>query len=177
MYHLDLDHLLHRPLARLFDSGIVEDAQARKEFGEIAERTATAVEGFDGLTWTYCHGDCHGFNARIKGTGEAVFFDFDDGGPGYLAYDLGVFLWAKVSFGRRLTDRWQAFLEGYRSIRPISPADFEAAHRFVIVRHFWLMGEYASRASEWGTDAVGWIAGETNFLRSWETKHFENRLL
>ncbi len=176
-YQLNLEHLLHRPLARIFDSGIVEDAQVRRKFEEIAERTAAAIEAFDGLTWTHCHGDCHGFNARINAAGEAVFFDFDDSGPGHLAYDLSVFLWAKISFGRKLTNMWHAFLEGYRSIRPVTPMDFEAVHRYVIVRHFWLMGEYASRAPEWGTDAVGWIAGETNFLRSWEAEHFEDRLL
>jgi Ser/Thr protein kinase RdoA (MazF antagonist) len=48
------------------------------------------------LTWTHCHGDCHGFNARISDAGSAAFFDFDDGGPGYLAYDLSVFLWDKA---------------------------------------------------------------------------------
>ena len=62
-------------------------------------------------------------------------------------------------------------------MRPISPDDFEAAHRFVIVRHFWLMGEYASRAQEWGSNAVGWVATEANFLKTWETEQFVDRLL
>jgi Ser/Thr protein kinase RdoA (MazF antagonist) len=48
------------------------------------------------LTRTHCHGDCHGFNARISDAGNAAFFDFDDGGPGYLAYDPSVFLWDKA---------------------------------------------------------------------------------
>ena len=163
VYRLDLEHLLHRPLARIFDSGIVEDAEVRSDLESIAARTGKAIEAFPNLSWTYCHGDCHGFNSRINDAGEAVFFDFDDGGPGYLAYDLSVFLWAKVSFGRKLTAMWDAFVEGYRAARPISPNDFEAAHRFVIVRHFWLMGEYASRAQEWGSNAVGWVATEANF--------------
>ncbi len=176
LYQLDLEHLLHRPLAQIRDSGIVEEAPALCDLGQIAERTATAIKAFSSLTWTYCHGDCHGSNSRINGAGEAVFFDFDDGGPGYLAYDLAVFLWAQVSFGRSLTPMWAAFVDGYRSIRPITPDDFEAAIRFVIVRHFWLMGEYASRAREWGSNSVGWIAREVTFLRTWETERFVGRL-
>ncbi|MBB4483309.1 hypothetical protein GGE46_005930 [Rhizobium etli] len=62
-------------------------------------------------------------------------------------------------------------------MRPITPEDFEAALRFVIVRHFWLMGEYASRAQEWGIEAVGWIARGANFLKTWETERFVDRLL
>jgi Ser/Thr protein kinase RdoA (MazF antagonist) len=170
-YRLDLDHLLRRPLARIRDSGLVEDPKVLEQLEAIAERTAAAIEEMEGLTWTYCHGDCHGFNARIDDAGEAVFFDFDDSGPGYLAYDLAVFLWAKVSFGRELTAMWHEFLDGYQSVRTVPEADLQAVTRFVIVRHIWLMGEYASRAQEWGSNAVGWVAGEGDTLARWETDH------
>ncbi|MBY5739022.1 phosphotransferase enzyme family protein [Rhizobium leguminosarum] len=176
LYRLDLEHLLHRPLARIGDSGVLDDADVSGDLEEIAARTAKAIEAFSDLTWTYCHGDCHGFNARINDAGEAVFFDFDDGGPGYLAYDLSVFLWAQTSFGRSSTAMWDAFVDGYRAVRPITPDDFEAAHRFVITRHIWLMGEYASRAQEWGSETIGWIAREANFLRQWETQRCVDRL-
>ncbi|KAA0701162.1 kinase [Neorhizobium sp. P12A] len=177
LYRLDLEYLLWRPLARIRESGIVEDAEVYADLERIAGDTGKAIEAFGNLTWTYCHGDCHGFNSRINEVGEAVFFDFDDSGPGYLAYDLSVFLWANVSFGRNSTRRWGAFIEGYRAVRPITPADFEAALHFVIVRHFWLMGEYAARANEWGSNTVGWIARETNFLKMWETEQLLDRLL
>ncbi|WP_064686260.1 phosphotransferase enzyme family protein [Rhizobium bangladeshense] len=176
IYRLDLEHLLHRPHAVIRDSGVVQDADILSDLESIAARTAKAIEACENLTWIHCHGDCHGFNARINDRGEAVFFDFDDGGPGYLAYDLSVFLWAKVSFGRTLTPMWTAFIDGYRAIRPITPQDFEAAFRFVIVRHFWLMGEYASRANEWGSNAVGWIASQADFLKRWEVERLADRL-
>ena len=176
LYQLDLEHLLHRPLARIRESGIVEETSVLSELADIAKRTEAAIKQFSNLTWTYYHGDCHGFNSRINEAGDAVFFDFDDGGPGYFAYDLAVFLWAQVSFGRASTPAWAAFLNGYRSIRPITPDDFEAAFRFVIVRHFWLMGEYASRSREWGSNSVGWIAEGVTFLRTWETERILGRL-
>ncbi|MGV7217191.1 phosphotransferase enzyme family protein [Bradyrhizobium sp. UFLA05-112] len=177
LYKLDLDHLLRRPLARIRDSNILEIAGAHiGDLEAIAARTAERIETLDHLTWTHCHGDCHGFNARISDAGDAVFFDFDDGGPGYLAYDLSVFLWAKLSFGRKLYTMWDVFIDGYRTIRPIAPDDFEAAHAFVIVRHFWLMGEYASRTREWGSEPVKWVAREVEFLRAWETDRLADRL-
>ena len=41
-----------------------------------------------------CHGDTHGFNNHVytdaEGVRRAAFFDFDDAGPGFLAYDLCV---------------------------------------------------------------------------------------
>ncbi|MCP3466231.1 phosphotransferase enzyme family protein [Bradyrhizobium sp. CCGUVB23] len=178
LYRLDLDHLLRRPLARIRKSGLLEDASAEAaDLEAIATRTTERIEAHNELTWTHCHGDCHGSNAFITEAGEADFFDFDDGGPGYLAYDLSVFLWAKVSFGRKLHAVWHAFVDGYRSVRPITQSDFEAAHAFVIVRHFWLMGEYASRTREWGTELTKWVAREGEFLRAWEREQLDGRLL
>jgi Ser/Thr protein kinase RdoA (MazF antagonist) len=176
LYRLDLDHLLRRPLARVQEFRSVVKTSAGSDLEEIAARAAEKIETFDDLTWTHCHGDCHGFNARITDAGKAAFFDFDDGGPGYLAYDLSVFLWAKISFGRKLFPMWDSFVDGYRSVRPITETDLEAAHVFVIIRHIWLMGEYASRAREWGSEPVNWITRELEFLKSWEKERLANRL-
>jgi hypothetical protein len=38
------------------------------------------------------------------------------------------------------------------------------------------MGEYASRAREWGSEPVSWIARELEFLRSWEDERLADRL-
>ena len=176
LYRLDLDHLLRQPLARVQEFRNLMNAGASTDLENIAARAAERIETFADLTWTHCHGDCHGSNARINDTGDAAFFDFDDGGPGYLAYDLSVFLWAKISFGRKLHVMWHAFVDGYRTVRPITAMDFEAAHVFVIIRHIWLMGEYASRAREWGSEPVNWVTREFEFLKSWEAERLANRL-
>ncbi|CCE02030.1 phosphotransferase [Bradyrhizobium sp. STM 3809] len=177
LYRLDLEHLLLRPLTRVRQHLRLIDADDGGFLQDIADRTAARIAAMDGLTWTHCHGDCHGFNTRIGPDGMAVFFDFDDGGPGYLAYDLSVFLWAKLSFGRRFHAAWHAFVDGYRSVRPISAADYEAAHAFVVVRHFWLMGEQASRAREWGSENVRWVTQQRDFLEGWEAEQLAGRLL
>jgi Ser/Thr protein kinase RdoA (MazF antagonist) len=88
--------------------------------------------------------------------GQAVFFDFDESGPGYLAYDLAVFLFNCVLYDRKDHASWRAFIEGYRFIRQLSRADFEAAHLFVPFVGILLAGEYASRIHEWGRQAAVW---------------------
>jgi hypothetical protein len=134
-------------------------------------RLSASVAAVGNLSWTLCHGDCHGGNARIAvdgpRAGQAIFFDFDDGGPGYLAYDLAVYLWANAFFQRQGFAMWHAFIDGYRSIRTIPPPDFDAVHLFVPIRHIWLIGEYAGRIAEWGSEAVpaDWVASKWTSCR------------
>jgi hypothetical protein len=74
---------------------------------------------------------------------------------------------------------WHAFIDGYRSIRAITPTDFEAAHLFVPIRHIWLMGEYAGRIAEWGSNAVPveWLVKQVDVLQDWENERLSSRLL
>jgi len=105
--------------------------------------------------------------------GQAVFFDFDESGIGYLAYDLAVFLFVCVRYDRKdHAPSWRAFIEGYRSVRQLSRADFEAAHLFVPFVGIWFAGEYASRIHEWGRQAVpvDWFAEHLDFMLSWENE-------
>ena len=155
------------------------------EFAALAERLAERITALDAqLTKTRCHGDCHGLNARIATAGprpgEAAFFDFDDGGPGPLAYDLAVHLWAQISFGRRRHAIWHAFQEGYRRVRPIAPADEAAILPFVAIRHIWLLGQYAHKAgSEWGMEHLPEpiLRRELAFLLAFERERLGPRLL
>jgi Ser/Thr protein kinase RdoA (MazF antagonist) len=108
-----------------------------------------------------------------------VFFDFDESAPGYLAYDIAVFLWCCVIFERKGHAFWHAFVEGYRSNRQLPHADFEAAHLFVPIRHIWLLGEWASHVPEWGSQAVpaDWIAAQLDFMLAWEKEKLAPGLL
>jgi Ser/Thr protein kinase RdoA (MazF antagonist) len=179
-YRLDLDHLLHRQVAAVAELTEVPE-KARLYFSELSSRLDTSVRALEDLSWTRCHGDCHGANARIvtdgPEAGQARFFDFDDGGFGYLAYDLAVHLWAQTSFQRHRHAIWLAFIDGYRSIRPIAPQDFRAVALFVPIRHIWLMGEYAGRVTEWGTETMTWLGQQEVFLRAWEAEKLSPSLL
>ena len=181
-YRLDCDYLLHRPLSDILAIEDLSDS-VRTAFVDLTARLSGALAKWDGLSWTRCHGDCHGYNAHIAlqgpHAGQAVFFDFDDGGPGFLAYDLAAFLHACVLFEQKQHAFWHAFIEGYRSIRELSHADFEAVHLFVLFRHMWLFGEYASRIHEWGQQAVpgDWVAEQLDFMLSWEKEKLVAGLL
>lgn len=181
-HRADVDHLLLKPLKKILTLQTVEP-EAREYLVALAERLSESIVMDKELSWTRCHGDCHGGNARMvaakDGGEEAAFFDFDDGGFGYLSYDLAVHLWAHVSFGCNLHHIWHAFVDGYRDIRSIEVPAFEAMHRFVMIRHIWLLGEYASRVAEWGTENLPneWLNSQADFLRRWEEERLSPGLL
>jgi Ser/Thr protein kinase RdoA (MazF antagonist) len=181
-YRLDCDHLLHRPLSFILAIENLSDSVATG-LVDLTGRLSSAVAEREGLSWTHCHGDCHGYNAHIAQqeakAGQAVFFDFDESAPGHLAYDVAVFLWCCVIFERKDHAFWHAFTEGYRSIRQLPRADFEAVHLFVPIRHIWLLGEWASHIPEWGSQAVpaDWIAAQLDFMLAWEKEKLTPGLL
>lgn len=181
-HRADVDHLLLKPLQNILTLKALE-ADSYQYLVALTERLTDIVAMDESLSWTRCHGDCHGSNARImkteNGGEEAAFFDFNDGGFGYLSYDLAVHLWAQTSFGRSLHHIWHAFVDGYREVRSITNSDFEAVHLFVMIRHFWLMGEYASRVAEWGTENFPprWLNSQVDFLRGWEKDRLSPALL
>ena len=182
-HRLDLHHLLHRP-AQAIRSLDLGGSRVRDDLATLEMRLADAVGRLDtDLTRMRCHGDVHGLNARIaeagSHAGKAVFFDFDEGGFGYLAYDLAVHLWAQVSFGRRRHHIWHAFDAGYRSIRPLEPSDEAAIPVIAAIRHIWLVGEWAAGTPRFGTEYVPapWLENQLAFLLAWERDQLAHRLL
>lgn len=162
-YRLDLDHLLRRPLAEVLQSPSV-DAPTRAALLAIAadlEDRFAACEAT--LSSARCHGDSHGGNAHVAtdddGALVMTFFDFDDGGPGFLAYDLAVFLWSaerRRDYGMDAAECRTAcadFLQGYRRVRAIPAADLAATALFVPIRQVWMAGEFAGRIHQWGPEA------------------------
>ncbi|HEV2901174.1 MAG TPA: phosphotransferase [Pseudaminobacter sp.] len=180
-FQLDFQHLAARPLAALLTLRTIEAAH-RDFFAAFVPRLGEQLDAAkSALAWGHCHGDCHGFNARITESGSlgraAAFFDFDDGGPGWLGYDLAVYLWNKALNPATL-NLWPSFLEGYRSVLPLASKDLDATVLFVPIRHIWLLGEYAANASIWGLDhlSTAWLDRQVAFLRNWEEQHLLTRL-
>ena len=166
-YTLNLDHLLLRPLQHLLRAPTMT-AELRPQFEALGLRLHDRIAALGELTQVLCHGDAHSDNNFITvSAGEngadqrqAVFFDFDDTGPGLLAYELCVYLWNNLP---RKVDgvldeaglmRWRHYLAGYRSVRPLAQADVDAIAAFLAVRQFWIMGETAGRYATWGTQTM-----------------------
>ena len=176
-FSLDLEHLLDRPLTAL--GAVLNDrSEARQYLTDLASRLRRLVaERTATLSWGTCHGDCHGFNARFGGDGTATLLDFDDGGEGWRAYDLAVYLWYACAFAPARHPLWWDFLAGYRSRNMVSRPDLDAVAVFVPVRHIWLMGEYAVGSTGWGTQWLDdWFDRQIEFLKNWEEERLSNPL-
>lgn len=178
-YVLDLDYLISAPLERALGAPTMVE-ELRPEFRAIAARLRSRIEGMQGLAQVVCHGDAHSSNNFVTTDGEgrkvASFFDFDECGPGYLAYELAVYPWAMHprSVDGKLSDkaleRWKRFLAAYRMVRPLAAEDVQAVPAFMAARQFWLMGEYAGRIPVWGSQAMptSWLRRQVKMLTAWE---------
>jgi Ser/Thr protein kinase RdoA (MazF antagonist) len=176
-FHLGLDHLLGRALAAL-DPLLDDRPEDRAYLATIADRLGKRIESrASALSWGICHGDSHGFNARIGAGGVATLLDFDDGGPGWLSYDLATWLWSARAFAPARRELWKAFIDGYRGRFQIASSDLEAVSVFVPTRHIWLLGEYAAGSAGWGTSWLGpWFDRQIAFLKSWEDEELADPL-
>jgi len=153
MRRLDAESLIRSPIERAL-AELQERPQLASELERVAEGTIRHLERLQGhLTLGFCHGDFHGYNATIDG-GTATVFDFDDGGFGWIAYDLATFLWARLLVESR-RPMWRHFVAGYRSCRTLAPADWQALEALVIARDLWFIGLSAEGAPHWGRHWFG----------------------
>src|SRR5215468_4279338 len=173
-FALDLEHLLSKPLAAI--RPLLRHRPADLDFIEtlaasVRRRVAALPTG--AMDRGFCHGDFHGDNAHIDGE-SVTLFDFDCGGPGWRAYDIAVFRW-RWGDDEAGEARWAAFLEGYRSLRPIGEADLAAVPLFVAARAIWLRGLHAANTADWGRSWLndGYWDRLLKGLREWQRKHRE----
>ena len=180
-YTIDGFHLAGRTLVYLerhpeLDAELFETY--RRLVHRLIEELAVAERG---LTRVICHGDTHGFNNHVStyrgDTKKTVFFDFDDAGPGFLAYDLSVLPWSYL-FRKGLKEpddalrvRWTHYLRGYSAGRgDVSERDLAALPLFVQLRHLWNLGEAAGRLHHWGTNSVSadWLRKQVEMFEAWK---------
>jgi len=171
-FSLDLDHLLTEPMAairpflchRPADLDFLETLASR-----LAQRIAALPAGE--MDRGFCHGDFHGDNAHIDER-AVTLFDFDCCGPGWRAYDIAVFRW-RWGDDEKGNERWAAFLEGYRSLRPIGERDLAAVPLFVAARAIWLRGLHAANTANWGRSWLNEAYWDRLLegLREWQAKH------
>lgn len=121
-----------------------------------------------------CYGDLHGGNVHFHEK-SLIHFDFDCGGFGWRAYDVSVFLWAKVR-GRGKehfeNDQWNTFIESYQQINALSEFALKAIPLFIAIREIWLMGLHTGNShicGSWQDD--NYFNTNLQFLRDWCQKH------
>lgn len=178
-YTLDLHHLAGRTLGWMAQHPALDDelVASYRALVEVLQQKLSDIES--GLTRVACHGDTHGYNNHVfadaQGGRRTVFFDFDDAGPGFLAYDLCVLPWSGMvrkalkAPDDQLKERWPQFLRGYREAGEVSGRDIAALPLFVQLRHLWNTGEAMGRIHHWGTNNMpaDWLRKQLEVFEAW----------
>jgi Ser/Thr protein kinase RdoA (MazF antagonist) len=146
-YHLDLRYLLDQPMELMASflrrHGREEDLHPYlSRIAELREQIAAlpTTRGAYGII----HGDLHGGNFHLTGDGGLTLFDFDHCGYGWRIYDLA------ACRGSMEEGAWEAFLGGYRSLRPVSEAEIAAVPALRKARAIWDKGDILAMQPAWG---------------------------
>lgn len=110
------------------------------ELNSVVNKT---IEKYDSLTdkCGFCHGDLHGYNSHISTKGIITHFDFEFSGYFWRMYDLSVLHW-ELQFNCHYSNKkkdeiWNAFLESYSKLHPISNIDYDIIPYFTLLRQIW----------------------------------------
>jgi Ser/Thr protein kinase RdoA (MazF antagonist) len=148
-HHFDLAFLIDDAVAQIrpflhdhADLAILEIAADR-----VRTQVATIIRTDD--TYGVIGGDFHGYNNHFTDNDDLTFFDFELCGYGWRAYDLAVFLWNARS-NNLSGDLWEAVVQGYQTIRPLTPAEHAAIPALIYARHIWLMGAHTTARERFG---------------------------
>jgi Ser/Thr protein kinase RdoA (MazF antagonist) len=172
-FALDLDHLLTEPLARLEPllAHRDEDWQLLLTVASVVRRRVEQ-QTTEGVDWGFCHGDLVPQNVRFSGD-QFCLFDFECSGPGWRASDLALFhtyLLDERAQIAAVEPLWEAFLEGYRTRRPLRSTDLALVSTLAAAKQVWVLGIHAWL---WHTARAGHLepvcAGVLPALREWLT--------
>lgn len=173
-FTIDLDHLLKSPIPSIkrFLSHRPEDIEYLESLTVLLRNRVN--NSLSKLDWGVCHGDLHGGNVHFHKS-SLTHFDFDCGGLGFRAYDVAVFLWAKVR-GRGVdhfkNEGWGVFIDSYQQHRILSEHDVEMIPTFVAIREIWLMGLHTGNSQIWGSwQNDHYFNTNLKFLREWCEEH------
>jgi Ser/Thr protein kinase RdoA (MazF antagonist) len=165
----DLATLLDRPIERV-SAALIDRPDDRRlvlDLGAEARSRLTDASAA-GLEYGICHGDVSLDNVFLgpDGPGPSLsaspglsLHDFDSAAPGWRAADLT---------GVSLTSHFEAFVTGYRTVRPLDDADLAAVPWFTVAGlienlAFHLVDKPAYRGTE--SLAEGWVEDGLTELR------------
>ena len=131
-------HIQHLPDKLEFLEELVKEAREAVLAAPVSE-----------LDYGFVHADVHGSNNHLH-EGKITHFDFEECAFGFRAFDLATFKWGTVP--RKKPERWDAFIEGYQSVKTISKADLAIHDTFVLIRHIWLVAFHMRNAYDFGQE-------------------------
>jgi len=145
---------------------------------KLAADTTRALDELNPSTFShgYCHYDFMPKNFHIDESDKVTMFDFDWAGRGYLANDLMVFhiqyFWVHYYklITREEADRClSVFLQGYRQLRSISPAELEAIPHLGVMFLIFGLGFYEDNFDDFSNTFLGprFLRERVQLIRQW----------
>jgi len=127
---IDLAYLIDEPLQLILP---LLDQPA--EFLDMAMTIKRRITELPALDWGAIHGDATLDNLHVTDDGKIILYDFDSGGPGWRVLDLQG--WA--IYHPEYREKYEAFLSGYASVRPLHDQDLQASPLLALALEIWGM--------------------------------------
>jgi Ser/Thr protein kinase RdoA (MazF antagonist) len=146
--------------------------QDRPQEWQLVLRTADIVRNrlapfLQEMDWGVCHGDLSLDNLNVSTHKRPVFYDFDLACYGWRAWDVC------NALGYASPELQNAFLRGYREVRPFGHVELAAVPYFVAADAIRMMADEISRWAQWcGTWRVDtWVDDKLEWLSGWAENH------
>jgi Ser/Thr protein kinase RdoA (MazF antagonist) len=136
-YHLNLEHLITRPLEMIEERGTTDYQELLQTLQPVEDLVASVQKlSKGGDSYGIIHGDLHPGNMHFGAEDEVTFFDFDHCAFGWRAYDLCIAAYFPQP-------QSEALLQGYETLRPLTEEESNNIPMFAKVREkIWDMGDY-----------------------------------
>lgn len=162
MRKLDTEELIDKPWR--FLTPLLHGRPQYSAFSEICQTLRTGLTQLPTDPQTQCvlAGDVHGGNLHIAEDHEVTFFDFDQCGYGWRAFELAKFLTYAHSANLPAAVR-SAFISSYQQLRPLTQTELDALPMLMQASVIWAMG-FRARLPE------------VVPLTTWSGKYFQRRM-
>jgi len=130
---LDLSAIIESPIKLALPH--IKNGDDRFFLQEIAQTITRKMNALplSDLDWGPIHGDATLDNLHVTSDNQILLYDFDSGGPGWRAADLQGWAYHNDPY----TEKWEAFKQGYASVRQLRPLDLEAAPYLAVAWLIW----------------------------------------
>jgi Ser/Thr protein kinase RdoA (MazF antagonist) len=144
LWRFETAELLKRPLVQLH-TWLASWPADRAFLAELVERLRPLLAGLPRAAPIYglCHGDLNNGNLHLIGDDQWALLDFEYIGYGWRMFDIATFFNNQLNqegYTPQTRGLLDAFLDGYLSIRPLTPTERAALPAFVALRQIWLWG-------------------------------------
>jgi len=177
----NMQTLVNEPLAVL-KKFMTDSPKEYKYMANLAKRQKAKINSLltmDNSVYGICHSKLNAEEIFFDEQNNPIICNFDDFGYGWYAYDILAFLWRNKNLNvwtkedKAKTDKiWQAFLDGYNEIRPLTKNELDSILAFAPLRLIYAIASAIEKMpySSYGLDHEGfkWYVDK---LKKW-VKHY-----